>query len=1692
MKSRIKRYITFLLSLAMIVGMLPQTLAYAEEITPNIATEQKGQVSFNTSDGGQLRVWTDNGSEYIISKDNNNVLLEYVVGETIHTEVQENQGYEVATYKVTTDGGSEKDMLAEKSTDIVVTETLQEATVEFTTVKAIETTESKKETKGSESTSKDTKEEGPKESIVPSTSVSSKVMSAMRSTDNGISLQTNVDPVITLNVYNLSGSLWKTFSYTVPSGTRFSVDNTGSVSLEDNTADLISAIETPEGGSCFLSLSDEDTETLTSILVEAEKSSKKVMYYNAGTTTALSTDFYVSSSMTLDVKFETDAMVDLIVNYNNGTINYLKIPYGTSPEASRPANPSKSGCIFDDWYNAETQDVFNWSDNLYKDTTVEALYDMDEILDEALNEDEADIPEKITDVDIKLGQWKNMPKNTVGSHTKWKATITGVGGSAENKKWARLLGLKGKTFYVQCVSPGKSRASYGTHHNATLWIYDASISESGIIRYKIRPTEAKGWKVGKGLSISNQGQKVYFQTRLQNTMMGKFKLRKVSTLPDVVKGNPNYSVAGATFTVYKGKLASGTDVSGKKTYGTLTTKADGTTDASKALTPGTYTVVETTPSEGHSKYPATENCTVDSEGRRLFNNIVVKCIVPDKDEEIPDDKIPTYDALNSPQMDPLNLAIRKFNKESGLQVNGGNGNFAVEYKFSYYYTKNMTEAQCKATQPDRVWYMRPDPVTGRLVFGADSLVASKSDPLWYNEKNEASIPIGSLTIQEVSDAGTGYLVENTIFRPTTGATINGNFVLFHINGDMALSPFLTVFHTTDSTNDIRRGDLKFVKVDNKSMDRLANVPFKITSETTGESHTIVTDINGQASTEASWATRDDSVNLGQSYDDGAFFTGYGPDSVVSDEDKANGVTWQTGYDNVMKYYPNATAKDKVGALPYDNYIVEEQRCAANEGKELLKFIVRVGEQHHKKTIDMGTLDNHEELSIYTIAKDAVSLTKEANASGEVKLIDTVHYAYNGRVGEKTYIAIATLMDKETGEPVLNSKGEKITGTKEFTPRAAIGEIDVPITFNGADVTTLEDGTFKSKDVVVFEKLYEKGADTEDENNVVTKHEDIEDEGQTVTLTSTEIKTTAMGKESNTNEVDAKKDATIVDIVRCNGLTKGKEYKLTGLLMDKETGEPLIVNDKQVTATKTFTATDSYMEVEVEFKFDASALAGKTTVVFEDLYQGEKKVATHADIEDISQSVNIVEIGTSASIIVKGDADAYVEKLGQATKDEANEGTEEDGEDEKPEEGTPDEGTTEEVETSKDEDGNLIVRLKEGQTSEKTTLIDIVKYKGLTPGKEYTLNGIIYNKEVKDFLKVNGANVENTIKFTPEKPDGEVEVAFVFDTRGLEGKDIVVYEYLKWEDRPIASHEDPEDEDQTIHFVDVKTTAMGKDTESDETQASEVTTIVDKVDLTNLTVGTKYKLDGHLMNATTGENIIVDGNPVVASKEFTASEKNMTVELEYTFNSKDLAGVTTVVFEDLYKDGTLIATHSDLTDEGQQVDIIDIGTRASDVESGGKEMTLGKNVKLLDIVDYTNLKVGEEYTMKGVIYDKETGKELIVNGKKVKASIKFKPVAKDGSVDVEFTLNTKAAQGKELVVFEGLYDKRGKKVASHEDIDDEGQTVKVPKSSGGNGTGSGKLVQTGESVVSLIFAIACIAVSLAMYLKLKRRTTAGDR
>ena len=451
---------------------------------------------------------------------------------------------------------------------------------------------------------------------------------------------------------------------------------------------------------------------------------------------------------------------------------------------------------------------------------------------------------------------------------------------------------------------------------------------------------------------------------------------------------------------------------------------------------------------------------------------------------------------------------------------------------------------------------------------------------------------------------------------------------------------------------------------------------------------------------------------------------------TSDDGKVEGIQFRVTRltDNYSKVYTT----DASGLILTETLPIFED----NEGKT--KYQYRVEELDTKETFGYALPDPQiVELSEGGIAsvcfhnvpieigtKATVEGEKEVDPLDKVTLTDTV--SYTGLVPGKEYRATGVLMDKETGEKLLVD-GKEITAETVFVPETKNGSVDVTFIF---DATGLH-----GKEIVVFEDLYR-------ENVLLATHADINDEGQTIKVKNPEIGTTASFE--GEKEIDPLDKVTLTDTVSYKDLTPGKEYRVTGVLMDKSNGKELLINGEKVTAEATFVATEASGSVDVTFIFDATGLHGKEIVVFEDLYRENMLLATHADINDEGQTVKIKnpEIGTKATA-----------------------------------------------------DG------KKEITADKITITDVVSYKDLTPGKEYKLTGVLMNKATNDKLLIDGKEITAEATFTPKATTGEVEMTFTFDARELTAEtEVVAFETLYRDDLEFAAHADISDADQTIKIL----------------------------------------------------------------------------------------------------------------------------------------------------------------------------------------------------------------------------------------------------------------------------------------------------
>ena len=1038
---------------------------------------------------------------------------------------------------------------------------------------------------------------------------------------------------------------------------------------------------------------------------------------------------------------------------------------------------------------------------------------------------------------------------------------------------------------------------------------------------------------------------------------GYLTLHKDSSNKTLTDANDCYSLAGAEYGVY-------TDSNCSNKVATLTTNASGNANT-VSLNPGRYYVKETKAPKGY--FTDSQVYTADVSGANRESS-PVKLSVSD-----------------NPANDPMAMLLGKYD---GQKTYNGAGNLpqgsatlaGAEFTVDYYATldyKSYDYLKNADVKPTRSWTFKTNE-NGIANFKADDFVSG--DAFYYNSNNDPCIPRGTVVIRETK-APTGYVKSDDVSfqkiqeNPTTGA--------------------VRTYNVPEVAEQVYRSDIEFTKKADNGSEHLAGVPFKVTSLTTGESHIAVTDENGYFSSASSWNAHDSNTNA----NDWALTAS---DTIDSTKLDANAGFW---FGNNSALDGNGTtstsdavkADNKLGALPFDTYSIEELRCSANEGYALINTTVTV--TRDAKTIDLGTFDDPEP-EIHTTAYDA-SDSDHYVGVGTVKISDKVEYSH--LVAGKTYTVIGELHDAATGDAV-TVNGQAITAEKTFTAEDSAGSVTLDYAFDSYDL--------KGKTLVVYETLTDaKGAK-------LAEHRDKSDVSQQVTVLTPKLSTSAVGDADNSKSVTAEGDVTVTDYVRYTGLTAGQTYTLTGTLMDKSTKKAFVDADgNPVTATAEFTAEAESGTATVTFTFDASGIkTGTKLVAFETVATNGIEIADHKDINDIDQTVTVKApvIGTTAVDAADGDKTVTGEE-NVAVRDTVHYNNV-----------TP--GKTYKV------IGTLYEKVldKNGKVTKK-----VFKDKDGTP----------VTAEANFTAEDSYGNVDVTFYF-----DG---------SSLKEGTSLVAFESLSYNDNEIASHADVNDSGQTVIITKPKLSTTATDAlDGDKNLIGEDNaTIVDTVHYMNVTPGKTYKVSGTLYEKVTDKDgkvtkkqlLDADGNPVTAETEFIPETAFGDVDVTFAFDASDLKAKDKVVaFESLSLNGKELASHADIEDKSQTVTITKptLSTTAVDGLDADKNLIGEGDVTIVDTVKYKNVTPGKTYKVTGTLYEKVTDKDgkvtkkqlLDADGNPVTAETEFVPEDTYGTVDVTFTFDGSLLKDNTPVVaFESLSYK-DKEIASHSDIEDEDQTV----------------------------------------------------
>ena len=664
-------------------------------------------------------------------------------------------------------------------------------------------------------------------------------------------------------------------------------------------------------------------------------------------------------------------------------------------------------------------------------------------------------------------------------------------------------------------------------------------------------------------------------------------LTKTSADVKITNGNANYSLEGAVYNVYKAYVNPNHDYANDPVIASFTTDANGKATLSRKLENGDYVTIEQVAPLGY---------TLDKNVHRFSIN----------------GKSANLDVVDDPTK--IRLTVRKKDADTNSNVPQGDATLeGAQYRITY--TNNDEKIENIVTTNK----------SGQAVL--------------------RNIPIGVLVTVEEIGVPLGYKLDSKV-------------------------------HTYISTTDTKELEYDLI-------------PEDFTEEV----------MKGQIALHKQYETLDEPAD-----EQGAEFDVYLKSAGSFDaakETERDHIT--TGADGI------ATTKD----LPYGTYVVHQTK--GGNGRQLVAdFDVSISEDGKVYSYDLVNIQKNAQLKIVKTSEDGV--------------VEGIHFR------------VTRLEDNYSAEYVTNAAGEILT---ETLPIYADKDGATKYQYRVEELDTKETFGYALPDPQIVELS--------------------EGEIASACFHNVPIEIGTKATVEGEKEVDPLDKVTLTDTVSYTGLVPGKEYRATGVLMDKETGEKLLVDGKEITAETVFVPETKNGSVDVTFIFDATGLHGKEIVVFEDLYRENMLLATHADINDEGQTVKIKnpEIGTKATA-----------------------------------------------------DG------KKEITADKITITDVVSYKDLTPGKEYKLTGVLMNKATNDKLLIDGKEITAEATFTQKAPTGEVEMTFTFDARELTAEtEVVVFETLYRDGIEIAVHADIEDEGQTVKILplhgSIMTTKVNADDPTDK-------------------------------------------------------------------------------------------------------------------------------------------------------------------------------------------------------------------------------------------------------------------------------------
>lgn len=1253
----------------------------------------------------------------------------------------------------------------------------------------------------------------------------------------------------------------------------------------------------------------------------------------------------------------------------------------------------------------------------------------------------------------------------------------------------------------ECLDP---TAALPTHKNAS---YEATVTEvnavGGYIEYYVRvtpPGATDGVTRPDGEHLSGY-QHVGGKVRVYRAFAGSLELIKSSANQTITNGNSCYSLKGAVYGLYQNGIEIArktTDVNGYAKF--------------ENVTAGNYDLKEITPPKGYALDKRTYPVTINSS------------------------QTTRVDVKDYPQSDPVSILLGKVDKDTTQNMPQGSASLeGAEFTIKYYAVHSDKDPAESGKKPVRTWVLKTNK-DGKTAM-VDSLKVS-GDEFFKTSQGYNTLPLGTITIQETK-APKGYLLNEEIFvrQITSKGTTEG----------------VETYNMPTIEEEVIRGDIQLVKYGENNDEPgdsgadikkpLKDIKFHLTSKTTGDVYTIITDEQGVATTK----------QLGTSDRGNLPFDTY----TVSEESP------YPEYDIIAPFEVTVDEEGKTYTYILRNDTVDAPLSVQKVDKETGKVIPIAGAQfqildENKKPITMKVS--------YPTPMEIDTFETDANGSFTLpeKLEYGSYYLHETKAPEGYLLGIEDIpfvVDQEFDwenplsitYPDAPAKGKiRVTKTDKETDKPIPSGAEFTVT--AAEDITTPDGTIRTeKGTVVATLTTDEKGKAETEALYLGKYVVKETKAPNGYLLNPKEFAVTLEYEDQETEI-VYGNVTVPD-----ELAKGKiRVKKT----DAETGNGLSGAEFEIRAKEDIITPDGTVKVKAGTVVDTIKTSDKGTAETKELYLGKYEVQETKAPEGylLNTQKYPVELiyADQETEIVYGDvtvpdelAKGQIEIL---KKDEETgnllsgaEFTVTAAEDITTPDGTlrAEKGTvvdtivTDTTGIAKSKElylGKYIVKetkqpigfIRPNQTwdvelkyaDQKTELVkenltiknqptEIIIDKKET-GTDKPLEGVkfvIWNKDKEDPIdpgmqhkEIYTTDANGKIRLLYLEP-GNYAVAEVESIPGYAWDDKIIYEFTITEDGRVdgeVSHTIPVGNDRTEI---TETNAINVSTGTQDAYAVDLT-VIDTVSMVNLMPNREYKLQLILADAKTGEPLKVKDQPsgdlLTTEKTFTADTSKMDVDMQIEFDASPFAGRTIVVYEYLYQDGVEISKHEDPNDKKQQLyvkDKLKLNTTAIDLISGTHEAIAKKDVTIRDNVDHFGLIAGQEYVLKGILMDQTTGKPLVINGKQITAEKSVQIETADGTVPIDFTLDASELNNRSIVVYEYLYH-NGQLIASHEDITDEDQTITfkvgslkpiLPPNKGG---GLLSALKTGDFSDITPFAIALIGtgaiiLSIVVYKKKKR-------